>query len=116
MLSKKLKKDFQKLSKQELVQLLVECKNKDGIIDLSDLDFSKYEVGVNLSNIKVKHSLWQNHQQVGDSLFQDTCIVGENIYQDSHIVFKNIYQTEQWCDGDLHQDESKSRRWIDEEN
>ena len=55
--------------------------DKYGNLDLAGLDFSDFDGNVNISGWKVKKSLSQNFQEVGETLCQDNQKVGGDILQ-----------------------------------
>jgi transcription termination factor Rho len=58
-------------SKEEVRDWLLEnCMDEDGDLDLKNLDFSKFNGDIYISNMKVKNSLFQSCQKVGGRLFQ----------------------------------------------
>ena len=60
------------LSKQEIRDwLLKNAVNDEGNLDLADLDFSDFDGDVLIYNMKVKKSLQQSFQNVGENLHQD---------------------------------------------
>lgn len=86
------------LSKQEIKKWLLEnCVNEMGNLDLSGLDFSDFDGNVDISYMKVKLSLSQDCQEVGENLFQDSQTVGGNLWQNHQEEVK----------GRIHQDERK---------
>ena len=66
------------LSKQEIRDwLLKNAVNDEGNLDLADLDFSDFDGDVLIYNMKVKKSLQQSFQIVGENLYQDFQRVGK---------------------------------------
>ena len=66
------------LSKQEIRDwLLKNAVNDEGNLVLSDLDFSDFDGGVLIYNMRVKKSLQQSFQIVGENLYQDFQRVGK---------------------------------------
>lgn len=66
------------LSKQEIRDwLLKNAVNDEGNLDLADLDFSDFDGDVLIYNMKVKKSLQQSFQNVGENLHQDFQRVGK---------------------------------------
>ena len=66
------------LSKQEIRDwLLKNAVNDEGNLDLADLDFSDFDGDVLIYNMKVKKSLQQSFQNVGENLYQDFQRVGK---------------------------------------
>ena len=59
-----------KISNEELVKFLIENRtDKNGDIDLSELDFG--DRSVDISEMKVGGDLWQVCQEVGGNLWQN---------------------------------------------
>ena len=52
--------------------LLNNCINENGSLDLSELDFSDFEVDIDISNMKVKGNLHQGNQEVKGDLIQNS--------------------------------------------
>lgn len=91
------------MTKKELVELLVrEFRNGD-IIDLSNLDFSKYEVSVYINCMKVNGVLFQSYQEVSGKLYQHTQRVGSNLIQSHSSVGGDLFQEDQLVKGNLYQ-------------
>lgn len=66
------------LTKQEIKDwLLKNAVNDEGDLDLADLDFSDFDGDVLIYNMKVKKSLQQSFQIVGENLYQDFQRVGK---------------------------------------
>lgn len=81
------------LSKEEVVKWLSEnCKNACGDLVLSNLDLTKDFHDVNISGLKVKGSLIQSYQTVGEYLQQVEQSVGKILF--SHKLEDN----EEWKD------------------
>lgn len=91
-------------TKQEIKNWILEnCVDKDGNIDMSDLDFSEFEGNVRISSMKVKKDLVQSCQKVGGSLFQHWQEVGKSLNQFGQEVDGNLIQYCQKVGGDLYQ-------------
>ena len=77
-----------KMTKQELVKLLVEnFKTEDGIVDLCELDFTNESIqGVTISRMQVNGYLNQSRHNVGGTLSQYNSKVGGNLWQGGHRV------------------------------
>lgn len=70
-----------KKAKQEIRDWLLENATDDeGNLDLSDLDFSNFNGNVLIDNMKVKKSLNQSCQKVGEDLQQHDQKVGKYFY------------------------------------
>lgn len=81
-----------KKAKQEIRDWLLENATDDeGNLDLSDLDFSNFNGNVLIDNMKVKKSLSQRCQEVGEDLQQDHQKVGESLRQHNQKVGKYFY-------------------------
>lgn len=94
-------------TKQEIRDWLLENAVNDlGALDLSDLDFSNFDGDVYINKMKVKKSLYQAFQDVGESLWQCYQNAGENLYQDCQTVGKDFINHK------LNGDE----RWDEKEN
>lgn len=66
------------LTKQEIKDwLLKNAVNDEGDLDSADLDFSDFDGDVLIYNMKVKKSLQQSFQNVGENLYQDFQRVGK---------------------------------------
>jgi hypothetical protein len=78
--------------------------NEDGDLDLADLDFSGFDGNVDISGMKVKYTLLQDHQEVGFNLWQDNQEVGEDLFQDYQEVGRNLFQANQKVVRKLYQD------------
>lgn len=95
-------------TKEEIKQWLLEnCLDKDGDLDLSNLDFSDFNGNVLLFNMKVQKDLLQNNQQVGRDLRQDSQQVGRDLYQSYQEVQRGLYQHSQNIEGNLWQSDQK---------
>lgn len=86
-----------KYKKALLVKLLVEnflakCESPDVmVVDLGDLDFSKYDISVSTCGMKVKGNMYQLGHNVEGTIFQCGHNVSGDIYQDNHTA-ESIYQ------------------------
>ena len=88
--------------------LLKNCVNSRGNLDLSGLDFSDFDGNVDISCMKVKLSLSQDYQEVGENLFQDYQTVGESLFQGCQKVGGNLWQRyQEEVEGRVYQDERK---------
>ena len=76
------------MTKQELVKFLVEnFKTEDGIVDLSELDFTNENIkAVTISRMQVNGQLNQSRHNVSGSLMQYNSKVGGNLWQGGHRV------------------------------
>lgn len=87
------------LSKKEIKKwLLKNCIDKDGNLDLSNLDFSDFDGNVNISHMKVKSNLYQGFQEVEKDLFQRFQEVNGNLYQECQKVKGDLFQNGQKFD------------------
>ena len=75
--------------------LLENRKDKNGDLDLSDLDFSDFDGDVYINNMKVKKTLYQSHQEVGENLYQAFQKVDKDLFQGQQEVGENLYQENQ---------------------
>lgn len=74
-------------SKEELKKYLLEnYKDKNGDLNLSNLDFSDFDGDIYIYNLKVKKNLIQSHQNVEGSLYQDCQTVKGNLDQSKQSV------------------------------
>ncbi len=90
------------LTKEEKVEWILEnCIDKDGDIDLSDLDFSDVDKDVYISDMLVKQDLYQNNQEVQGNLYQYRQTVQENLFQQKQNVQGSLYQNNQVVQEDL---------------
>lgn len=81
------------IAKEEVVQWLLEnCVKNGNLLDLSNLDFSKFDGIIDISGMKVKNSLFQGNQEVGSSLFQDHQNVKGDLFQGFQSVVGSLYQ------------------------
>lgn len=83
--------------------LLKNAVDDEGNLDLSNLDFSDFDGNVFINYMRVKRSLYQNCQEVGDSLLQRNQIVAKNLYQDSQNVGGELLQNNQKVKENLYQ-------------
>lgn len=60
--------------------LLENAVDDEGDLYLIGLDFSDFDGDVYITDMKVKKSLHQNYQNVGENLFQDNQKVGKDFY------------------------------------
>ena len=82
----------EKMSKEELVELLITSfVDEEGVLDLSGLDFTKFECDVDISYMNVAGRLFQANQKVEGDLFQGTQ-EAFNVFQSAHKVNKSIFQ------------------------
>ena len=72
--------------------LLNNCINENGSLNLSGLDFSDFEVDIDISNMKVKGNLFQGNQKVKGDLIQNSQEVKGILYQDKIINGKTKAQ------------------------
>ena len=117
----------EKMTKQELVELLAEnFINEQGTLDLSNLDFRTLDCDVDISGMKVSRTLvqsnqkadniFQDEQEVGGSLFQNRHKVGGNLYQDNQKVQVDLHQGNQYVEGDLLQHNQKVQGTLFQSN
>ena len=66
--------------------------NKNGDLDLSELDFSDFEGNMNISNMKVKGNLYQRNQEVKGDLDQSNQEVEGNLIQSYQKVKGDKYE------------------------
>ncbi|MEG0282570.1 MAG: hypothetical protein RR662_05275 [Clostridia bacterium] len=58
-------------TKQEIKEWILEnCVDKNGDLDLSNLDFTDFKGDINISGMLVKRNLYQDYQEVGWNLYQ----------------------------------------------
>lgn len=82
----------EKMNKEELVELLItNFVDEEGVLDLSGLDFTKFECDVDISYMNVAGRLFQANQKVEGDLFQNTQ-EASNVFQSAHKVSKSIFQ------------------------
>lgn len=73
----------EKMTKQELVELMIEnFTNEYGTLDLSELDFTKFDCDVNISGMEVARNLVQEYQKVQGNLYQMYQEVQGEIFQE----------------------------------
>ena len=91
---------------KEVKQWLLENrKDTFGNLDLSNLDFSDFDGNVFIDNMKVKKTLNQSYQEVG-----------ENLYQAFQKVDKDLHQDHQQVDGELLQNDQKVKENLFQSN
>ena len=83
--------------------ILENCVDEYGDIRLDNLDFSNFDGDIHIGNLKVKKSLYQNHQRVGEKLEQDCQVVGRDLVQSCQVVRGNLEQQYQEVNGSLNQ-------------
>ena len=110
------------LTRQEIKDwLLKNAVNDEGDLDLSYLDFSDFDGDVLIHNMKVKKTLNQSYQEVGDILYQEfqkvdkylfqhNQQVGRDLLQNNQIVGESLFQSNQkvgknFCNHKLNEDE-----------
>ena len=72
----------EKMTKRELVELMIEnFTNEYGTLDLSELDFTKFDCDVIISGMEVARNLYQDNQEVGEDLVQEYQTVQGEIFQ-----------------------------------
>ena len=92
-------------NKEEIKEwLLRNAVNENGSLNLSGLDFSDFEVDIDISNMKVKGNLIQSYQEVKGELWQSNQKVEGSLYQSFQEVQGNLYQNSQEVKGILYQD------------
>lgn len=95
-------------TREEIKQWILDnCIDEGGDVDLRKLDFSDFDGDVWLSQMKVKKSLYQDHQEVGEELYQDEQKVNGDLYQNRQKVGGGLIQAYQKVDGNLRQDHQK---------
>lgn len=114
---------------KEVKQWLIENR-KDifGNLDLSNLDFSDFDGNVFINNMKVKKTLNQSYQEVGDvlyqefqrvdkDLFQHNQQVGGELLQNNQKVKENLFQSNQTVGKNFYNHKLKDDEyWKEEEN
>ena len=75
--------------------LLENAVDVSGDLYLSDLDLSDFDGNVYISNMKVKKSLFQNYQEVGDTLYQEFQKVDKDLFQHNQQVEGELLQNNQ---------------------
>lgn len=73
--------------------LLENAVDEEGDLYLIGLDFSDFDGDVYINDMKVKRSLYQYYQDVGESLYQDNQKVGKDFY--NHKLNKDEYWEEE---------------------
>lgn len=92
------------MTKKELVKFLVDnFTDEDNRLDLSGLDFSEYEVNVNISEMKVNGVLYQRMHEIKGDIYQNYHVVKGNLNQKSHKVNGELLQGEHEVDGYISQ-------------
>lgn len=102
----KTNKKQQEMTREELVELLYDNFYYAPVnaIHLPNLDFTKYNCGVDISFMKVNGRLKQNYQTVGKDLLQDNQEVRGDLVQSYCQVKGDLHQNNQTVDKDLSQD------------
>ena len=106
------KKENMKTKEEIKEWLLNNCINENGILNLSGLDFSDFEVDIDISNMKVKGNLHQGNQEVKGDLSQNSQEVKGNLYQSFQEVEGNLYQRNQKVEGDLYQNSQEVEGYL----
>lgn len=114
---------------KEVKQWLLENrKDTFGNLDLSKLDFSDFDGAVYINNMKVKKTLNQSYQEVGENLyqafqkadkdlFQDHQQVGGELLQNNQKVKENLYQSNQTVGKNFYNHKlNKDEYWEEEES
>lgn len=83
--------------------LLKNCVDKEGNLDISNLDFSDFNGDVYFSHIKVKQTLYQFGQEVKGDLRQSFQHVNGKIVQNQQTTDSDLYQNYQVVKGNLYQ-------------
>ena len=83
--------------------LLNNCINENGSLNLSGLDFSDFEVDIDISNMKVKGNLHQRDQKVKGDLIQNSQEVKGDLIQNSQEVKGDLNQCYQEVEGDKYE-------------
>lgn len=97
-------------TKKEIKKWLLEnCVDKDGDLDLSNLDFSDFDRNVFIAGMKVKKDLFQGFQRVNGNLIQHHQKVKGNLYQDCQKVNSNLHQEDQIVEGTIFQDNIENK-------
>ena len=95
------------LSKDKIVDWLWEnCRDENNDLVLNYLDLTRFD-DVYFNCNKVRGTLYQDNQEVGESLYQDCQKVGEFLCQSDQKVNGNLHQSRQTVDGNLHQTSQK---------
>ena len=105
-----------KMTKKELVKLLVAlCKDENGVVNLSGLDFKQEDVQVvDISGMQVNGDLYQGCQEVKGKLWQACQKVEGGLYQHLQEVGRDLHQSHQMVDGNLHQARQRVRGYLDQ--
>lgn len=89
---------------KEVKQWLLENrKDTFGNLDLSNLDFSDFDGNVFINNMKVKKTLNQSYQEVGDVLYQEFQRVDKDLFQHHQQVGGELLQNNQKVKENLYQ-------------
>lgn len=81
--------------------LLDNAVNDVGDLELTGLDFSKFQGDVCINAMKVANNLYQGYHVVGGNLFQGRSRTVKNLYQDFQTVGGVLLQTNSHVEGDL---------------
>lgn len=89
---------------KEVKQWLLENrKDTFGNLDLSNLDFSDFDGNVFIDNMKVKKTLNQSYQEVGENLYQAFQKADKDLHQDHQQVGRELLQNDQKVKENLYQ-------------
>lgn len=89
---------------REVKQWLLENrKDTFGNLDLSNLDFSDFDGNVFIDNMKVKKTLNQSYQEVGENLYQAFQKADKDLHQDHQQVGRELLQNDQKVKENLYQ-------------
>jgi hypothetical protein len=103
------------MTKQDLVKLLKrEFTNEDGNIDISELDFGKFEGIINLGRIKSRGDIYQGHHSNKGNIYQGHHSNKGGVLQGFHSNKGNVLQSYHSNKGDVYQSyHSNKGRVID---
>ena len=102
------------MTKQDLVKLLKrEFTNEDGNIDISELDFGKFEGFIHLGRIKSRGNVFQGHHCNEGNVFQGHHSNRGDVLQSYHSNKGYVLQCYHSNKGDVYQDDHSNEGEVD---
>ena len=96
--------------------LLENAVDNEGDLILSELDLSNFDGNVYIYGMKVKKSLHQNFQKVGEDLWQNGQIVRKDLHQDCQDVGESLWQDHQKVGEEFYNHKlNKNEYWEEKE-
>ena len=98
------------LSREEIKKWFLDnCVDRNGDLNLSDLDFNDFEGDIFINHWKVKHDMWFQKHEVDGDLWQGNQVVQGDLNQSWQVVMKDLNQYNQEVQGDLSQSHQRVR-------